>query len=38
MVAIGVIVAGVAVLAFAVTRCPLFRAIRAQVSLVAATR
>lgn len=38
MVTIGVIVASTAGLAFAVSRCPLVRAIRAQVSLVAATR
>lgn len=38
MIAIGIVFAGIALLAFAFTRCPLLRAIRAQVSLVAATR
>lgn len=38
MVAIGVIIASAAALGFAVSRCPLLRAIRAHVSLVAATR
>lgn len=38
MVAIGIVAASIAALGFAMARCPLLRAVRAHVSLVAATR
>ena len=38
MVTIGIVTASIAAIGIAASRCPLLRAIRAHVSLVAATR